>query len=224
MNIEDIKWSTEIKNKEEKEKVAKKLADKVKDGDKIGFGSGTTSFLTVLEIAKKIRNEKLRIVAVPASNEIKEICDKLEIPVSNLSETKLDWAFDGADEVDKNNWLIKGQGAAMFKEKLNILNSKITYILVDKSKFVEHLCDNYPVPVECYPDSINYVKEQLIKLGAFNIKLRLKDNKEVFTDSNNLILDAYFKDIDETLEKKLKQITGVIETGLFIGYNIQIIE
>ena len=34
-----------IKNKEEKEKIAKKIADNIKDGDVIGFGSGSTSYL-----------------------------------------------------------------------------------------------------------------------------------------------------------------------------------
>ena len=33
-----------------------------------------------------------------------------------------------------------------------------------------------------------------------------------------------FSNVDETLEKKLKSITGVIETGLFIGYNVEIIK
>ena len=37
-----------ITNREEKEKVAKKITDKVKDGDVIGFGSGSTSYLTII--------------------------------------------------------------------------------------------------------------------------------------------------------------------------------
>ena len=84
-------------------------------------------------------------------------------------EHKPDWCFDGADEVDANNWLIKGRGAAMFKEKLNIANSKITYILVDKSKMIKELDTNFPIPVECYPLALNSVKEKLIEIVAENL-------------------------------------------------------
>ena len=50
------------------------------------------------------------------------LCAYLEVPTASLSEKQPDWSFDGADEVDSNNWLIKGKGGAMFKEKLNIAN------------------------------------------------------------------------------------------------------
>jgi len=43
-------------------------------------------------------------------------------------------------------------------------------------------------------------------------------------DSNgNFILDTRFNDIDSSLEERLKAITGVIESGLFIGYDIKVI-
>ena len=44
-----------INQREEKEKIAKQITEKVKDGQVIGFGSGSTSYLTVIEIAKKIK-------------------------------------------------------------------------------------------------------------------------------------------------------------------------
>jgi ribose 5-phosphate isomerase A len=45
---------------------------------------------------------------------------KLGIPMTTLFEHTPDWLFDGADEVDPKNSLIKGRGGAMFKEKLLI--------------------------------------------------------------------------------------------------------
>ena len=41
-----------IENKEEKMVLAKKIAEKVKDGQVIGFGSGSTSYLAAIEIGK----------------------------------------------------------------------------------------------------------------------------------------------------------------------------
>ena len=214
-----------IKNLEEKEKVAKKITEKVENGQVIGFGSGSTSYVTVLEIAKKIKEENIKIIAIPTSLEIKMLCAYLEIPTASLLEKKPDWSFDGADEIDKNNWLLKGRGGAMFKEKLNIANSSITYILADKSKKVERLCTNYKVPVECYTEGINYIKEELIKLGGSNIELRKAIGKDgpILTENNNVILDVKFETITHNLEREIKSIPGVIESGLFIDYNVEII-
>ena len=215
-----------IKNLEEKKKVAEKVAGKVQDNQTIGFGSGTTSYLATIAIADKVKKENLKITAIPTSFEIKMLCTYLDIPTANLSEKKPDWSFDGADEVNSNNWLIKGKGGAMFKEKLNIINSPITYILIDNSKRVSYLGEKNKVPVEIYPDAINYVKEELIKLNAKEIIVRQAVNKAgpVITENGNLILDVSFKSITQTLEKRIKSISGVLESGLFIGYNVEIIE
>ena len=222
--IHNRKWNEEIKNRAEKEKIALKIAQKIKNGDIIGFGSGSTSFLAVCAIAEKIKKEKIKITAIPTSYEIKMLCNNYNIPTCSLLEKKPDWCFDGVDEIDENNWMIKGRGAAMFKEKLNILNSPKVYILADNTKFVKKIGQNYPIPVECFPDSINYIKQELIKLGATEVNLRKAIGKDgpIITENGNLILDSKFTNIDKNLEKNIKTISGVIETGLFIGYNITV--
>lgn len=153
------------------------------------------------------------------------LCSELEIQTTTIMENKPDWCFDGADEVNDTNWLIKGRGAAMFREKLNIANSPVTYILADKTKFVKNLGEEAYIPIECYPEAINSVKEELLDLGATEIKLRtaVKKDGPLITENNNFILDTKFEEIYETLEKDIKEITGVIESGLFIGYNFVII-
>lgn len=215
-----------IENLEEKKKVVEKILDKVQDGQVIGFGSGSTSYIATIAIADKIKKEGIHITAIPTSIEIRLLCSYLNIPIASLNEKKPDWCFDGADEVDENNWLIKGRGGAMFKEKLNIVNSPITYILIDKSKRVNKLGEQHRVPVECFPEAINHVKEELMQIGAEDIELRKAVNKDgpVITENGNVILDVKFENITKDLEKTIKSITGVIENGLFIGYNVEIIE
>ena len=214
-----------ISNQEQKEKIAKQIADKVKDGDVIGFGSGSTSYLAIKEIAKKIEEEEISITAIPTSFEIKALCQELKIPTVSILEKKPDWGFDGADEVDKNNnWIIKGRGAAMFKEKLNMVNAGITYILVDESKFVDKLNEKFPIPIEVYPEAVSSVKEALLDLGATEILLRKAEKKDgpVYTENHNVILDTKFVEIYDSLEDDIKSITGVIESGLFIDYSVEI--
>ena len=206
-----------IDNKEEKIELAKKVLDFVKDGQTIGFGSGSTSYLTGIEIGKLVKEKGIKITAVPTSSYMFELCKEYGIETAELHYKSIDWSFDGADEVDGNNNMIKGMGAAMFKEKLNILNSKKTYILIDDSKFVNFLGENHPIPVEVFPTSEEYVSEKLRELGAVDIAFRGS------TENENSILDVKLDKIDESLEKKIKAITGVIESGLFIGYDVEII-
>ena len=181
--------------------------------------------MTIYAIAEKIKRENITITAIPTSHEVELLCNYLNIPTTTLLNTRPDWSFDGADEVNKEKWLVKGRGGAMFKEKLNIANSKVTYILVDSSKLVENLGEKFLIPVECYPYALNYIKEELIMLGAQEINIRKAVTKDgpVITENGNFILDVKFNEISEHLEKDIKGITGVIESGLFIGYNIEII-
>ena len=52
-----LRWSSEISNKEQKEVVARKVAERVKDGDVIGIGSGSTSFLALQAICEKVKEQ-----------------------------------------------------------------------------------------------------------------------------------------------------------------------
>ena len=223
--IQKLEWNGEISNLEEKQKIAEKIASIAKNGDVIGVGSGSTSFLAIQAIAKRVKEENMKIKAIPTSKEIAMVCNYLNIPTTTLIEAKPDWCFDGADEVTPEKWLLKGRGAAMFREKLVISNANKVYILVDSSKFVNKPCEKFPIPIEVFPDSLYKKKEKLLELGATQAELRLAKKKDgpVITENGNLIIDAKFENIDENFEKTLKSIVGVIETGLFIGYNVEII-
>lgn len=223
--IDNMEWSAEIINLSGKQKVAQEIAAKVKDGDVLGVGSGSTVYVALLAIAEKIKKEQLTIKAIPTSLEISLFCSKLGIPLTTLFEHKPHWLFDGADEVDPDKNLIKGRGGAMFKEKLLMSCSPVNYIIVDESKTVNKLGANFPVPVEVYPQALLHVEEELKKIGAANITLRPAKGKDgpIISENNNLILDCRFNEMHYNLERDIKSITGVIESGLFIGYNVNII-
>ena len=223
--IENLSWSDNIINREGKERVAKDIANKLKNGDIIGVGSGSTVYLALFAIADRVKKENLNIQAIPSSHEISMTCIQLGIPQTTLLERKPDWTFDGADEVDPAKNLIKGRGGAMFKEKLLICNSSKVFIAVDESKFVERLGSKFPVPIEIFPSSLLYVEEQIKNVGAVDVKLRMAKGKDgpIISENGNFIIDAWFDSIDHKLESQIKSITGVIESGLFIGYNVEIL-
>ncbi|MES2809102.1 MAG: ribose 5-phosphate isomerase A [Bacteroidota bacterium] len=223
--IKNQSWAGTISNRAGKQKVADQIVSKIKDGDVIGVGSGSTVYLTLFAIAERIKAEGLNIRAIPTSIEISMACSKLGIPLTSLYEHKPNWCFDGADEVDPNNSLIKGRGGALFKEKLLISSSPVNYIIVDDSKMVDKLGSKFAVPVEVYPQALLLVEAELKALGAKEIVLRLAGGKDgpVITENNNLLLDVRFDSIDNDMERKIKAITGVIESGLFINHNVEVL-
>ncbi|MEJ7558168.1 MAG: ribose 5-phosphate isomerase A [Pedobacter sp.] len=210
-----------IKNRDQKQSVADKIADRVRNGDVIGVGSGSTSLLAVYSIAKKVADKNLSIKVIPTSLEMKFACQNLNLLITDLTVDKVDWCLDGADEVDSEYNLNKGRGGALFKEKLVMMSCNERYILVDPSKLVPVIGTNFPIPVEIYPMALRYVESELIKLGSTEMSMRLAGGKDgpVLTESGCLILDVYFEKIYTGLEKEIKSITGVLESGLFQGYN-----
>lgn len=224
--IDSLEWGKDISNIEEKERIAVKIASMVNDGDIIGVGSGSTAYLALQKIAERIRTEQLHIRAIPTSLEIKMTCARLGIPQTSLFEYKPDWTFDGADEIDTNHNMIKGRGGAMFKEKLLISSSPRTYIIADSSKMVTKLGSRFPVPIEIFPEALTHVAQALESFTPKEIKLRMAQGKDgpVITENGNLILDVWFDNIPDNLENAIKSITGVIESGLFMHYEIELIK
>lgn len=224
--IDSLEWGKEITNREEKLKVATRIASMVKDGEIIGVGSGSTAYLALYKIAERVQRENIHVRAITTSQEIKMACAKLGIPLTSLLEYKPDWTFDGVDEIDHNHNMIKGRGGAMFKEKLLISSSTRTYIIADASKMVNKLGSRFPVPVEVFPDALVHVDQALRSLSPHEIKLRMAQAKDgpVITENGNMILDAWFNNIPDNLENAIKSITGVIESGLFMHYDIELIK
>jgi ribose 5-phosphate isomerase A len=222
--LSHLQWSDTIINQTGKLKLAQQITAKVKDGDIIGAGSGSTVYLALFAIAERVKKENLNVRIIPSSLEITMTCSNLGMPVTSLLEDKPDWAFDGADEVDPNRSLIKGRGGALFKEKLLIRSSLKNYILVDESKLVEKLGSKFPVPIEVFPGALVYVESALRDLGITDIILRAAKGKDgpIITENGNFLLDARFDHIPRDTEQKIKSITGVIESGLFINYDVEI--
>jgi ribose 5-phosphate isomerase A len=223
--IKNLTWSGPIINQEGKQRVADEIAAKVKNGDILGVGSGSTVYVALIAIANRIKEEGLKIKAIPTSIEISLFCSKLGIPLTSLHENRPDWLFDGADEVDPKHNLIKGRGGALFKEKLLISSSPKNYIIVDDTKLVSKLGTNFPVPIEVFPEALLHVEEKLLELGADELVLRPAKGKDgpIITENGNLLIDARFYNITDDLEFNIKSITGVIDSGLFINYNVEIL-
>ena len=57
------------------------------------------------------------------------------------------------------------------------------------------------------------------------IKLRMGQGKDgpIITENGNMILDVWMDYIPENTESTLKSITGVLESGLFMNYKVEVL-
>jgi ribose 5-phosphate isomerase A len=201
--------------------VAQEIAKRVKNGDIIGVGTGSTVDAALEAIGRRVAQEGLLVSVVPTSLQSAWRCQELGLAVLHASYNAfLSWGFDGADQVTKDRWAIKGKGGALLQEKLVAKRCKKFIIIVDQSKVVEQLGVGCPVPVEVLPDGVLLAEAGLRALGASEITMRTGSGKHgpVITERGNVLLDANFPKITASLEADIKTITGVVESGLFIGY------
>lgn len=204
-----------------KEIVAREIAKRVKDGDVIGVGTGTTVDAALTEIGKRARAEGLRVTVVPTSYQSAWRCQELGFIVMYPGyHGHLSWGFDGADQVNKAKWAIKGKGGAMLQEKILAKRCEKFVIIVDETKVVSELGKGCPVPVEVVPEALILAEEGMRALGASEAVIRVGSGKHgpVITERGNIILDAAFPTISEGLEREIKSVIGVVDSGLFIGY------
>lgn len=198
----------------------KKAAEEIKDEFVVGLGSGNTIAEGIEEIAKILKERNLKVVFIPTSYQIELAAISHGLCISSLAEhPEPELAIDGADQVDTQLNLIKGGGAALTREKVVDTCAKRLLIVVDERKLVGKLGENQPVPVEVLPFAHQAVKKRISKLGGRTV---LREGKgkvgPIVTDNGNFILDSDFGPIDDphSLERQLKFIPGIVETGLFL--------
>jgi ribose 5-phosphate isomerase A len=191
------------------------------DGMRLGLGTGSTVRWVLEALARRIREDGLRVVGIPTSEHTAARARELGIPLTGFAETDaLDLCIDGADEVERGTLrLIKGLGGALLREKIVAEAAARFVAVVDASKFVGVLGEKAPLPVEVTEFGWQATERRLTALGGAPV-LRRRDDAVVRTDGGNLILDCGgFAPIRDpvALQGELKRIAGVVETGLFLA-------
>ena len=189
----------------------------VKDGFVIGLGSGRAASVLVKSLGLLIYEKKYRIKGVPTSLQIKLIAQDSGISIveSDLVD-HIDVVFDGADQIDSKKFVIKGGGGALLRENILFSLAKKIVIMADQTKFVKYF--NRSVPVEIHPLARNSVTNTIQKLGGTPVLRSLDNGYPFFTENGNIILDCNFGTIKnpKILSLKIKQIPGVMESGIFL--------
>jgi ribose 5-phosphate isomerase A len=203
---------------------ARRAADLVEDGMRVGLGTGSTAAWLVRCLGEAVRDDGLKIRGVPTSTRTAALARDVGIEVISLDEARwLDITIDGADEFDADLNLIKGGGGALLQEKIVATASDRMVVIADAGKEVEAL-GAFPLPAEVIPfgwqTTRALIEETLVGMDVLgrDITLRMNGDRPFVTDEGNHILDLHLRRIGNPrqLALVLNQLPGVVENGLFL--------
>jgi len=207
-----------------KRQAAARALEHVRDGMKLGLGTGSTAKHFVELLGEKVKGG-LRVVGVPTSEGTRAQAQANGVPLTTLDEIDhLDLTVDGADEIDGAFNLIKGGGGALLREKIVANASDRMIVIADDSKWVETL-GRFPLPIEVVPFGLAATQRALADAFARGgvsgqmVVRKAADGHVFVTDGGHWIVDARLGEIQDAprLAGLLSAIPGVVEHGLFIG-------
>lgn len=207
-----------------KRQAAGRALEHVRDGMKLGLGTGSTAKHFVDLLGEKVR-AGMKVIGVPTSEATRAQAEQCGIALTTLDEVdRLDLTVDGADEIDPALNLIKGGGGALLREKIVAAASDRMIVIADDTKWVDTL-GRFPLPVEVIPFGLAATRRAMGQAFAESgvsgqmVVRKDKDGHVFVTDGGHWIVDAHLGRIGDAprLARLLNVIPGVVEHGLFIG-------
>jgi len=204
----------------DKELVARQALQYVSENMIVGLGTGSTANYFIDALAKRNKEENLKIRTVSSSVVSMIKAKEAGLPIIAMEQIKeIDLYIDGADEIAPNLTLLKGRGYDLVREKLLARSARKFIVIADESKLVKKIGDNFPIPSEVQPFAWELVKNILMKKGTGDIRINAAKDGYAITSCGNFVLDFnYPEKSTEELNALLSQTPGIVEHGIF--YNI----
>jgi ribose 5-phosphate isomerase A len=203
-------------------KVADPLAEaavaEVQSGMLVGLGTGRTSSRAVLALAERVKEEGLDIRCVATSHATETVArsQRLNLIDFTLVE-KVDILLDGADEIDAQLRMLKGQHGAVLRQRLVAHAAERRLYLADENKLVDHLGKRSALPVVIAMFGLSSVRAHLRDMGLIGVVRRTLDGQLFLSGDGHLVLDCMIGDRDlEKLADELDSVPGVVDHGLFL--------
>ena len=198
-----------------KKRAAEAALELLPEAGVIGLGTGSTTRFFIEAVGALVRSGR-RFSGVPTSQQSRALAAQCGIPLlDDAGPWTIDLCVDGADEVSEQLDLIKGGGGAHTREKVVNFAARKNVIIVDESKLSRQLGERWPIPVEVLVFAHLTTARALTKFGT--PVLRSRGDTPVITDSGNYIYDVRTQPLadPEPIDQALRQVPGVVETGLF---------
>jgi ribose 5-phosphate isomerase A len=190
----------------EKRAAGEAAVELVEDGMTLGLGTGSTAAFFLLALAR--RGPDVRCVATSAATEAQAAALGIRVEPFEGSIESLDLAVDGADQVGRGHWLVKGGGGAHTREKIVAAAAARFVVIVSPDKLVDEV--GPPVPLELFRFGLPATLRRLSDLGPVELR------EAPATPDGGVIADYRGPVGDPTaLAAALSAVPGVVDHGLF---------
>jgi len=190
----------------------------ITSGMVVGLGTGRTASRGILALAERVKDEGLDIQCVPTSHVTETLARQLQLNVIDFTMVeRVDYLFDGADEVDRQFRMVKGAGGAMLRERIVAHAADKRVYMIDESKLVDRLGSKGTLGVAVVAFGLASIRAHLREMGFNGVVRRTLSGELFLTDNANLIIDVTMGDWHpEELAAVLDSIAGVVDHGLFL--------
>ena len=205
----------------DKQLVAVHAAKKVQNDMLVGLGTGSTANYFIEELARRQREEQLKVTTIASSQVSMIKAQSLGLSVIALNQVdSIDLYVDGADEITPDNTLLKGRGYDLVLEKLLAKAATQFLVVADKSKLVARIGTNFAIPIEVMPMAWKTAKRSLeLAGGVGDLRQNAAKDGLAISSHGSLVLDMQF-DVsitEENLNHLINNTPGVVEHGIFRG-------
>jgi len=186
----------------EKQAAAEAAALLVEDGMTVGLGTGST----VAHLLPALVARGLTFRCVATSLRTEDEARALGLPVAPFTGiARLDIAIDGADQIARDGWIVKGGGAAHTREKIVAASSDRFVVIASSDKLVDTI--RPPIPLELLPYGLDAT---LTRLGEVELR-------DVSPSPDGGVIADYLGPVENPAEVAawLAATPGVVEHGLF---------
>jgi ribose 5-phosphate isomerase A len=190
----------------EKRAAGEAAAELVQDGMALGLGTGSTVAFFLLALAR--RAPSVRCVATSATTEAQAAALGIAVEPFEGTLDALDLAVDGADQVARNHWVIKGGGGAHTREKIVAAAAARFVVIVSPDKLVDRV--GPPVPLELFRFGLPATLRRLAGIGPVELR-------EAPATPDGGVLADFRGPVDDpaALAAALGAVPGVVDHGLF---------
>jgi ribose 5-phosphate isomerase A len=200
------------------------VAKYVKTGNLMAVGTSSLGKSFLRKLAFALEDEAVdlwNVSIVPTSFEIASVANSLGIKIESINEREIDVAVEFADCADRNFSYIKSDSTSLVRDKMIARSAATLIVITEEERLRERLNGKVAFEVSSFG-----WKRTLNELEAFGkASLREAKGRPYKTESGSCLIDVDVDEIynAEELEERSKNIPGVLETGLFIGYADRVI-
>lgn len=191
----------------------------VKDSHVAAIGTSALGDEFLKALAWKVEMHALNVCIVPTSVSQIALLQGRNVQTVSLNDREVDVAIEFADQVDEQFNYIKRDSTSLVRDKMIAQSAAELIVVCPEKGMVKRLHGMIPFEISTFGWKRTLVQLQM--LGS--VKHSLEEPKK--TESGHYLAEASCDHLYplEEFESMAKNIPGVLETGLFVGYADRIV-